>query len=107
MVMPTTGKNTDREKLITGKFLETNREAEGISLFSPLKTIRGCGKMLVINIILMFRGKMNELKAENGLKWNMWFWLSAFYYVYFIRKTGFKGRSIGLRGGKKELHVTV
>jgi len=49
-------------------------------LSSPLKTIRGCGKMLVINIILMFKGKMNELKTENGLKWNMWFWPSAFYY---------------------------
>lgn len=56
-------------------------------LFSPLKTIRGCGKMLLINIILMFRGKINELKAENGLKWNMWVWLSAFYYFYFISKT--------------------
>lgn len=43
--------------------------------------------MLVINIILIFTGKINEFKAGNVLKWNMWFWLSAFYYFYFTRTT--------------------
>lgn len=76
-------------------------------LFSPLKTIRGCRKMLLINIILMFRGKINELKAENGLKWNMWVWLSAFYYFYFISKTVVLKVGAQILGEMKRNSVTI
>lgn len=56
-------------------------------LFCPLKTIKRSGKILITSIIRMCKGKINEPKAENHLKWKTWLWFSAFYYFYFTRKT--------------------